>query len=101
AAVRAGAAAADIDHAARSVIEQAGLGKQFPPGLGHGVGLRVHEAPGVSSTATGRIPAGAVITVEPGVYHVGRGGVRIEDTLVVRDDGGEVLTKTDKDLRVL
>src|SRR5699024_7176786 len=57
AAVRAGAAAADIDHAARSVIEQAGLGKQFPHGLGHGVGLRVHEAPGVSSTATGMIPA--------------------------------------------
>src|SRR5699024_7374103 len=80
AAVRAGVGAAEVDRAARTVIEDAGLGELFSHGLGHGVGLRVHEAPGVSSAATGTLPAGAVVTVEPGVYHVGRGGVRIEDT---------------------
>lgn len=101
AAVRAGVSAADVDRAARAVIEDAGLGELFSHGLGHGVGLRVHEAPGVSSAATGTLPAGAVVTVEPGVYHVGHGGVRIEDTLVVRDGGSEILTKTGKDLRVL
>lgn len=101
AAVRAGVTGAEVDRAARAVIEEAGLGGLFSHGLGHGVGLRVHEAPPVSSGATSTLPAGAVVTVEPGVYHVGRGGVRIEDTLVVRDDGPEILTRTGKDLRIV
>lgn len=101
AAVRAGVTGADVDRAARAVIEEAGLGGLFSHGLGHGVGLRVHEAPPVSSGATSTLPAGAVVTVEPGVYHVGRGGVRIEDTLVVRDDGPEILTRTGKELRIV
>lgn len=101
AAVRAGVTGAEVDRAARAVIEEAGLGEKFVHGLGHGVGLRVHEAPPVSSGATGTLPAGAVVTVEPGVYHAGRGGVRIEDTLVVREGGAEILTHTGKDLREL
>ncbi|GAA4814475.1 Xaa-Pro peptidase family protein [Tomitella cavernea] len=101
AAVRAGVTGADVDRAARAVIDEAGAGRLFTHGLGHGVGLRVHEAPPVSSGATGTLPAGAVVTVEPGVYHAGRGGVRIEDTLVVRDGGAEILTRTGKELRVV
>ncbi|QDQ99205.1 aminopeptidase P family protein [Tomitella fengzijianii] len=101
AAVRAGVTGAEVDRAARAVIDEAGAGELFTHGLGHGVGLRVHEAPPVSSGATGTLPAGAVVTVEPGVYHAGRGGVRIEDTLVVRDGGAEILTRTGKDLRVV
>lgn len=101
AALRPGAQLADVDAAARSVIEAAGLGELFLHGLGHGVGLEIHEAPGIAKTATGTLLAGAAVTVEPGVYFSGRGGVRIEDTLVVREQGPELLTLTTKDLTVV
>jgi Xaa-Pro aminopeptidase len=73
--------------------------------LGHGVGLQIHEAPGIGATSAGTLRAGSVVTVEPGVYLPGRGGVRIEDTLVVPDEIAghtpELLTKFPKELTVL
>lgn len=76
-----------VDAASRQVIIDAGYGDHFNHGLGHGVGLQIHEAPGLNSAAAGTLLAGSAVTVEPGVYLPGRGGVRIEDTLVV--PGGE------------
>lgn len=108
AAVQPGAALRDVDAAARAVIADAGHGECFGHGLGHGVGLRIHEAPGINATADGTLLAGAVVTVEPGVYLPDRGGVRIEDTLVVA--GGtpgppgpdpELLTRFPKELTIL
>ncbi len=96
-----GAALADVDAASRSVIEAAGYGPQFGHGLGHGVGLEIHEAPMIGPAATGTLDAGSPVTVEPGVYLPGRGGVRIEDTLVVRDGRAELLTTSSKELLVL
>ena len=96
-----GADVADVDAAARRVVEEAGYGDAFPHGLGHGVGLEIHEAPMMGYGKTGRIDARTPITVEPGVYLPGRGGVRIEDTLVVADGEPELLTTTPKDLLVL
>jgi Xaa-Pro aminopeptidase len=90
-----------IDDAARDVIRQAGFGDQFTHGLGHGVGLEIHEAPLIGYTAEGRIDARTPVTVEPGVYLPGRGGVRLEDTLVVDEGGPDLLTTTPKDLVVL
>ncbi|MQA79870.1 MAG: M24 family metallopeptidase [Streptosporangiales bacterium] len=93
--------AKDVDAASRGVITEAGYGDRFTHGLGHGVGLEIHEDPflGYSATATlaNRIP----VTVEPGVYLTGRGGVRIEDTVLVGAEGAESLTRTDRDLVVL
>jgi Xaa-Pro aminopeptidase len=97
AAVRAGIACSDLDRACRQVIEAAGLGDRFVHGTGHGVGLDIHEAPSVSATSTDTLVAGHVVTVEPGVYLPGLGGVRIEDTVVVTDDGCRPLTHTAKD----
>ncbi|MFD0361098.1 M24 family metallopeptidase [Nocardia sp. GCM10030253] len=100
-ALKPGAQVADVDAAARAVIESAGHGKLFVHGLGHGVGLQIHEAPGIAKTGTGTLLSGVAVTVEPGVYFPGRGGVRIEDTLVVREGGPELLTNTSKDLTVV
>jgi Xaa-Pro dipeptidase len=101
AALAPGADVVEVDRAARAVIETAGHGPDFGHGLGHGVGLEIHEAPTVSPLGTGRLAARMPVTVEPGVYLEGRGGVRIEDTLVVRPGGPELLTTTTKDLVVL
>lgn len=96
-----GAETKDVDAAAREIIEDAGHGEAFPHGLGHGVGLEIHEAPLMGYDKTGKLMDRVPITAEPGVYLTGRGGVRIEDTFVVRADGPELLTTTTKDLLVL
>jgi len=100
-AVLPGAEVADVDKAAREVIVSAGHGEHFAHGLGHGVGLEVHEAPSLAGTGVGTLSAGMAVTVEPGVYLAGRGGVRIEDTLVVRDAHPELLTLSTKELVVV
>ncbi|MQY02337.1 M24 family metallopeptidase [Actinomadura macrotermitis] len=96
-----GAETRDVDAAARDMIAAAGHGAHFPHGLGHGVGLQIHEAPLMGYDKTGKLMDRVPITAEPGVYLAGRGGVRIEDTLVVRASGPEPLTKTTKELLVL
>ncbi|MBW0132246.1 M24 family metallopeptidase [Pseudonocardia oceani] len=93
-----GADVVAVDAAARTVCEDAGRGREFLHGLGHGVGLQIHEAPLLARTGVGVLAAGMAVTVEPGVYLEGRGGVRIEDTVVVRDGGPEVLTATTREL---
>jgi Xaa-Pro aminopeptidase len=110
-ALKPGAGLRDVDAAARRLIDDAGYGDQFGHGLGHGVGLQIHEAPGIGATSAGTLLAGSAVTVEPGVYLPGRGGVRIEDTLVVaggaltsRDTAGqtpELLTRFPKELAIL
>jgi len=91
----------DVDAAARHVIADAGYAENFSHGLGHGVGLQIHEAPGVNATAAGTLLAGSVVTVEPGVYLPDRGGVRIEDTLVVCEKTPDLLTQFPKELAIL
>ena len=96
-----GAEVTAVDAASRDVIAAAGHGEHFTHGLGHGVGLEIHEAPMLGYDSRARLADRTPVTVEPGVYLPGRGGVRIEDTLVVRDGGPELLTTSPKDLMVL
>ena len=98
AALRPGASVVDVDAAARRVVTAAGYGDEFVHGLGHGVGLQIHEAPLLGPTGAGAVLAGMVVTVEPGVYLEGRGGVRIEDTLVVGSGPAEPLTRSRREL---
>ncbi len=97
-AVRAGVTAGKVDRAARKVLEQAGLGEEFVHSTGHGLGLEIHEPPRVGKKAETVLQSGFAITIEPGVYLGGYGGIRIEDTVIVTDSGCEVLTPTPKDL---
>ena len=97
-AARPGASLKGVDAAARDHITAAGYGDRFGHGLGHSIGLRVHESPRFSRFAEGELAEGMVLTVEPGIYLPGWGGVRIEDIIVIRDDGAEVLTTVPKDL---
>ncbi|HSZ04353.1 MAG TPA: Xaa-Pro peptidase family protein [Solirubrobacteraceae bacterium] len=102
AAVRAGRSGREVDAIAREVIEQAGEGEHFGHGLGHGVGMEIHEGPRLSRTAPEEpLLAGNVVTVEPGVYLPGVLGVRIEDLVVVGEDSQEVLTSLPKGLTVV
>jgi Xaa-Pro aminopeptidase len=101
-AVEAGAEAGAVDAAAREVIEAAGHAEHFQHGLGHGVGLEIHEAPMLGYGRTGKLADRVPVTVEPGVYLPGKGGVRIEDVLVVMAGGGaRILTSTTRELLVL
>lgn len=100
-AVRAGADGRAVDAVARDVIESGGQGERFGHGLGHGVGLEVHEAPRLSKRSEDDLETGNVVTVEPGVYLPGSFGVRIEDLVVVTDDEPQILTSVPKDLRVV
>jgi Xaa-Pro aminopeptidase len=91
----------DVDAASRRIIADAGYADNFGHGLGHGVGLQIHEAPGINAAAAGTLLAGATVTVEPGVYLPDRGGVRIEDTLVVGEKAPELLTRFPKELAIV
>src|SRR3546814_134128 len=93
AAVRAGAAVSVVDEACRAVIAEAGWADAFVHGTGHGVGLDIHESPRVSGTSTASLADGHIVTVEPGVYLPGIGGVRVEDTVVVTSTGCRRLTR--------
>ena len=97
-AARSGVDAKQTDSAARTVIDEAGFGRNFGHGLGHGVGIDVHEAPRVASTSTDSLAANNVVTIEPGIYLEGSGGVRIEDLVVVTDGEPEVLSSFPKEL---
>lgn len=101
AAARAGVTGASVDGAARRVIADAGYGDCFGHGFGHGVGLFIHEAPTASPRGEQILPAGAVLTAEPGIYLPGRFGVRIEDMLYLTETGCENLTRAEKQLIVL
>ena len=101
AAVTSGADCATVDKACRDLIEEAGMGDAFLHSTGHGVGLDIHEEPRVSSRSTATLRPGHVVTVEPGIYLTGIGGVRIEDTVLVTEDGCERLTLAPKDPMVV
>jgi Xaa-Pro aminopeptidase len=96
-AVRAGADGVAVDATARAVVEAAGFGELFGHGLGHGLGLEVHELPYLNAEWGSVLETGNVVTVEPGVYFPGVGGIRIEDLVIVTDDGAEVLTPFTKE----
>jgi len=99
AAVRPGAHGRDVDAVARERIDAAGYGEQFGHGLGHGVGLVIHEAPVLRPESEDTLEPGNVVTVEPGIYLPGRGGVRIEDLVIVTEGDTEVLTHFPKQLQ--
>jgi Xaa-Pro aminopeptidase len=96
--MRAGMSGVDCDVIARNVIEGKGYGEQFTHGLGHGIGLEVHEAPSLGKLSEDTIPAGTITSVEPGIYIEGWGGVRIEDLVLFREHDVEVLTQADKQM---
>ena len=98
-AVRAGAVTRNVDRAARRTLKGYGLDRAFVHSTGHGLGLEIHEPPRVGKRDKTRLEAGMAITIEPGVYVEGFGGIRIEDTVVVTENGCEILTPTSKELR--
>ncbi len=96
--IKAGLTGVEADALARDRIDAAGFGEAFGHGLGHGVGLAIHEAPRLSTESTDTLAAGHCVTIEPGIYLSGLGGVRIEDLAIVRDDGVDLLTSFPKEL---
>lgn len=101
AAAKAGVPGKEIDAAARKVISDAGYGKYFGHGFGHSLGLDIHELPNANPSGEAPMPAGAVCSAEPGIYIPSRFGVRIEDVMVIREGGAEIITKAPKELVVL
>jgi Xaa-Pro aminopeptidase len=99
--IRPGIAACAVDAAARQVIEEAGFARQFTHSLGHGIGLDVHEKPRLGAASKAPLQTGMIVTVEPGIYLEGWGGVRIEDDVLVTRSGCEVLTSAPRDLAYL
>ncbi|APT75219.1 hypothetical protein LN42_01530 [Marinitoga sp. 1137] len=99
--VKPGLAYSEIDKIARDIISEAGYGEYFSHGLGHGVGLEVHESPRVSKLSTETSQPGDIITIEPGIYIPGEVGIRIEDDVLVTEDGYELLTTFDKNLIII
>jgi Xaa-Pro aminopeptidase len=99
-AARPGALVKDVDRAARSIIDEAGYGKYFGHSLGHGVGLAVHEAPSLSYRSRRKLQSGMIVTIEPGIYIPGLGGVRLENMVVIRDGGCEILNQDTTDLDI-
>ncbi|HEY1237655.1 MAG TPA: Xaa-Pro peptidase family protein [Solirubrobacterales bacterium] len=100
-AIRAGAMGKEVDAVAREIISEAGHGDHFGHGLGHGVGLEVHESPRLAMTSDDELREGNAVTVEPGIYLPGQFGVRIEDLVIVTDDGYRNLSGTPKDLEIV
>lgn len=101
ASLKPGVACRDVDRIARDTLREAGLERYFTHGTGHGVGLDVHEAPRINSRSEAVLEAGMVVTIEPGVYLPGRWGVRIEDMVLIREDGFEILSAVPKTLTLL
>ena len=94
-----GAKLVDVDAASRTVIEDAGYGEYFVHSTGHGVGLDVHEGPYAAKTGSGELAEGMTLTIEPGIYVPGKGGVRIEDTLIITSGAPQIITQYPKELR--
>ncbi|MCQ2406805.1 MAG: M24 family metallopeptidase, partial [Oscillospiraceae bacterium] len=98
---RAGVTGCDIHMAAADIIADAGYGAYFGHGFGHSLGLEIHEAPAASPSNKKPMPAGVVVTAEPGIYLPGKFGVRIEDMILIREDGNENLTRAPKELTII
>ena len=98
---KAGIVGSEVDAASRKVIDDAGYGEYFGHGFGHSLGIEIHEPPNASATETSVLPKGAVISAEPGIYIPGQFGVRIEDVLILGEDGCENITKAKKELIIL
>lgn len=96
-----GTALVDVDRACREVIEDAGYGEYFVHSTGHGIGLHVHEGPSAASTGKGHLEENMTLTIEPGIYIPGKGGVRIEDTLIITSGAPKIITPFSKELRVI
>jgi Xaa-Pro aminopeptidase len=100
-AIRPGVTGREVDAVAREIIRDGGFGDRFGHGLGHGVGIEIHEEPRLNTRSDSVLKTGMIVTVEPGIYLPGQGGVRIEDLVLVTESGCDVLTKTSKELTVV